>query len=150
VDWKAGIITRRRSKTRERGGPVTRYKLWPETLALLKKYRSEGELVLTTSDGNPLVKYWMEGGKMRRYDAIQSAWQRMGKARLGMKHLRKTGASLLGEHPQFKFYANHFLADSPKSIADRHYVKPSDAEFFQALDWLRGQILGAEQGEALP
>ena len=64
------------------------------------------------------------------------------KIRLGMKHLRKTSASLLGEHPQFKFYANHFLADSPKHMTEKHYVKPSDAEFFEALDWLRGRLLG--------
>ena len=62
------------------------------------------------------------------------------KMRLGMKHLRKTAATLLGQHPQYKFYANHFLADSPKGMADRHYVTPSDEEFFLALDWLRGQI----------
>ncbi len=55
------------------------------------------------------------------------------KSRLGMKHLRKTSASLLGEHPQYKFYANHFLADSPRSVADRHYVVPSQNEFFEAL-----------------
>ena len=69
-----------------------------------------------------------------------------GKIRLGMKHLRKTSATLLGEHPQYKFYANHFLADSPKSIADRHYVRANDVEFFEALDWLRGQIMGTEAG----
>ncbi len=53
--------------------------------------------MLTTDEGNPLVKYWLEDGKMRRYDAIQSAWTRLaekmgGKIRLGMKHLRKTSA----------------------------------------------------------
>ncbi|MFM7317820.1 MAG: hypothetical protein ACKO5E_12820, partial [bacterium] len=64
------------------------------------------------------------------------------KIRLGMKHLRKTSATMLGQHPQFKFYANHFLADSPKSIADKHYVIASDAEFFEALEWLRGELLG--------
>ena len=58
-----------------------------------------------------------------------------------MKHLRKTSASMLGQHPQYKFYANHFLADSPRTVADRHYVVPSDEEFFEALDWLREQIL---------
>ena len=62
-----------------------------------------------------------------------------------MKHLRKTSATLLGEHPQYKFYANHFLADSPKSIADRHYVRANDVEFFEALDWLRGQIMLGRQ-----
>ena len=146
VNWKQGTLTRARSKTRENNGPVVTYRLWPETFALLKKHRAQGELALTTDEGNPLVKYWLEGEKMRRYDAIQSTWSRLshkmgGKIRLGMKHLRKTAATLLGEHPQYKFYANHFLADSPKSIADRHYVRANDVEFFEALDWLRGQIM---------
>jgi integrase len=152
VNWKRGTLARARSKTRERNGPVVTYRLWAETFTLLKKHRAKGELALTTDEGNPLVKYWLEDGKMRRYDSIQSAWARLGqkmggKIRLGMKHLRKTSASLLGQHPQYKFYANHFLADSPKSIADRHYVRPNDDEFFLALDWLRGQILEAVDGQ---
>jgi integrase len=153
VDWGRGVVTRARSKTRERGGPVVSYKLWPETFALLEKHRAKGgELALTTDEGNPLVKYWIEGDKVRRYDAIQSAWSRLAKRmgvsriRLGVKHLRKTSASILAQHPQFKFYILHFLADSPKGMADKHYVVPSDAEFFEALDWLRGRILGAEAG----
>ncbi len=153
INWSKGTLTRARSKTRERNGPVVTYHLWPETLTLLKRHRAkEGELVLTTDEGKPLVRYWLEEGQMRRYDVIQSAWSRLAgkmkarKIRLGMKHLRKTSASLLGRHPQFKFYANYFLADSPRNVADRHYVTPSDDEFFQALCWLRGQLLGAEEG----
>ena len=38
VNWKNGTITRARSKTRDRNGPVVTYKLWPETFALLKKH----------------------------------------------------------------------------------------------------------------
>ena len=153
VNWSKGTVTRARSKTRERHGPVVTYKLWPETLSLLRKHRAKGELALTTDEGKPLVRFWLEDGKMRRYDIIQSAWtrlaQKMGlkKIRLGMKHLRKTSASLLGQHPQYKFYANHFLADSPRTVADRHYVVPSDKEFFTALDWLRGQMLAAESSQ---
>jgi integrase len=157
VHWGKGTLTRARSKTRERSGPVVTYKLWPETFSLLKEHRAkDGELVLTTDEGNPLVRYWLEEGQMRRYDVIQSAWTRLAgklgvrKVRLGMKHLRKTSASLLARHPQYKFYANHFLADSPRTVADRHYVTPSDDEFFQALDWLRGEVLAAEGGQALP
>ena len=148
VIWTKGIITRARSKTRERRGPVVTYKLWPETFALLKKHRAkDGELALTTDEGKPLVRYWLEDGAMRRYDVIQSAWSRLAskmgvnKIRLGMRHLRKTSASLLGQHPQYKFYALHFLADSPKNVADRYYVKPSEEEFCAALAWLREQIL---------
>jgi hypothetical protein len=113
---------------------------------LLKKYRGEGELVLTSDKGEPLVSYSLEDGKFARYDVIQSAWNRLsekrgGKIRLSMKHLRKTSASLLGEHPQYKFYTTHFRADSPRHTTERHYVGPSDAEFFEALDRLRGRIL---------
>jgi integrase len=147
VNWSKGTLTRARSKTRERKGPVVTYKLWPETFSLLKKHRAEGgDLALTTDEGKPLVRYWLEDGEMRRYDVIQSAWTRLAaklgtqKMRLGMKHLRKTSASLLGQHPQYKFYCNHFLADSPRSVADTHYVIPSDGEFFLALGWLRGQL----------
>ena len=156
VNWKTGTIMRARSKTRERDGPVVTYKLWPETFALLKKYRASGELVLTTDEGKPLVRYWLgEDGIFHRYDAIQSAYGRLAakmglrKHRLGMKHLRKTSATLLGEHPQYKFYGNYFLADSPKNIADKHYIRPSDAEFFEALAWLRGQIM-PKDGQPAP
>lgn len=155
VNWSEGAVTRARSKTRERKGPVVTYKLWPETFALLKKHRAKGGgLALTTDEGKPLVRYWLEkegdkAGEMRRYDVIQSAWSRLAtkmkvrKIRLGMKHLRKTSATALGKHPQYKFFANHFLADSPRTVADRHYVTPNDDEFFAALDWLRVELLGA-------
>ena len=150
VDWKAGTITRARSKTRERNGQVVTYKLWPETFALLKRYRGKGELALTNEEGNPLVRYWLDAdGKMKRYDCVHAAWTRVAakmgltKMRLGLKHLRKTSSTVLGQHPQFKYYAGYFLADSPKGMDQRHYVVPSEAEFFSALVWLRGQLLGA-------
>ncbi len=147
VDWKKATLSRARSKIRERNGPVVTYKLWPETFALLERHRAAKELALSTDEGNPLVRYWIEGDKkFRRYDAIQLAWNRLaekmgGRIRLGMKHLRKTSATTLGRHAQFKYYSGHFLADSPKGMDQRHYVRFSDAEFFEALDWLRGQIM---------
>ena len=150
VNWRVGTISRARSKTRDQNGPVVTYKLWPETFALLKRYRSKGELALTNEEGNPLVRYWLEdSGKMRRYDCVHAAWSRIAsqlglpKMRLGLKHLRKTASTTLGQHPQFKYYVGHFLADSPRGMDQRYYVRPNDEEFFSALDWLRGQLLGA-------
>jgi len=149
VNWSKGTVTRSRSKTRERNGPVVTYQLWPQTLGLLKKHRAQqGELALTSREGKPLVAYWLEGDKLRRYDNISSAWKRLAakmkvkKIRLGMKHLRKTSATALGKHPQFKYYAMYFLADSPHGMDQKHYVKPSEAEFFEALAWLREELLG--------
>ncbi|WP_020474433.1 tyrosine-type recombinase/integrase [Zavarzinella formosa] len=155
VNWTKGTLTRARSKTRERNGPVVTYALWPETFALLKKHKAvAGDIALTTENGNPLVKFSLgEDGAMQRYDCIHAAWRGMAgskdkkSVRLPMKHLRKTSATLLGSHPQFKFFALHFLADSPRGVADRHYVKPSDEEFALALGWLRGQILGTKDGK---
>ena len=98
------------------------------------------------------MKFWLENGKMRRYDCIHAAWTRVAakmgvaKIRLPMKHLRKTSATLLGSHPQYKFYSLHFLADSPRNVADRHYVRPSEEEFTRSLDWLRGEVLGTKGG----
>jgi hypothetical protein len=148
LNWSARTLTRARSKTLERNGPTVTYKLWPETVEMLRKHRADsGDLALTTEEGIPLVRHWLEGRSMRRYDCVHSAWTRLatqmgiGKMRLSLEHLRKTAASILAQHPQFKFYVNHYLADSPRSIADKHYVTPSDTEFFSALDWLRGQLL---------
>jgi hypothetical protein len=51
VDWKRSTLTRARSKTRERNGPVVTYKLLPETFSLLKKRRAKkSELVLISGD----------------------------------------------------------------------------------------------------
>ena len=61
------------------------------------------------------------------------------KLRKPFKLLRETSASLLADHRQYKFYVQYFLGHSPKTVADKHYVVPSDEEFFEALGWLRKQ-----------
>ena len=156
VDWTAGTVTRPRSKHPK--GPVVKYKLWPETLDLLKKYRAKGErplndrgmkVVLTTDEGKLLSRIWMEkdesgSEKQRRYDTIQSAANTMFDSvgfKKPLKLFRKTSASHLASHKDYKYYVDYFLANSPKGIAQRHYINPTDDEFFAALDWLRGEIL---------
>jgi integrase len=151
VDFKAGTITRPRSKTPN--GPVVTYKLWPETIALLKRFRNKDKSVLNergarrvlvTANGKPLVPVCHRAGRLVRTDNIRSAYRRLlvrlkindGKP---LKLIRKTSATILGQHPQYKFYAQYFLAHSPGSVADKHYVVPSTEEFFAALDWLRQQ-----------
>src|SRR5262249_54234124 len=57
VDWHAGSITRRRSKTATReNAPTVCYRLWPVTFALLKQHRSRKERVLLTKQGQPFVR----------------------------------------------------------------------------------------------
>jgi integrase len=145
VDWVKGTLSRPRSKTPK--GPRVTYKLWPETLELLRKFHAKTAVpndrrqsrVLLTEDGKPLVLYWLEDGKMRRYDCIQSAFSRLFekvKMKKPIKLLRKTSASELASHPVYGAYVQYFLAHSPKGVADRHYIKPDDDRFFEALDWL--------------
>jgi integrase len=146
VDWAKGTLSRPRSKTPK--GPRVTYKLWPETLKLLRKFRAEASVpndrgqsrVLLTEDDKPLVLYWLENEKMRRYDCIHAAFSRLCekvKMKKPIKLLRKTSASELASHSVYGAYVQYFLAHSPKGVADRHYIKPDDAQFFEALDWLR-------------
>lgn len=140
VDWKTGVITRKRSKTRKKKDvPVVRYKLWQRTLKLLTKYRSDDpERVLLTTTGKPWIEE-RQDGKYHRSDKVASClkyWLKRAKVEHSPRALRATAATMLAEHPQYKFYAQYFLGQSPRSIADKHYVKPSDAEFFKALAWL--------------
>ncbi|HUV66489.1 MAG TPA: hypothetical protein VMW24_21555, partial [Sedimentisphaerales bacterium] len=56
VDWEKGRIKRPRNKTKKRkNAQLVDYKLWGDTLALLKKYRSEHpERVLINEKGKAL------------------------------------------------------------------------------------------------
>jgi integrase len=161
-DAKKGTITRKRSKTGQHENcPEVTWYLWPETLRLLKKYanrdknilhpgktaatgENETRLLVTAKKG-PLVSKGLNGEDFAKCDNIKSAYVRLTK-RLGvqarpMMLIRKTSASLLGRHPQFKFFAQYFLAQAPETIADAGYVKPSDAEFKSACEWLGTQYV---------
>jgi integrase len=151
VDWGKGTITRPRSKRQD--GAKTTWKLWPETFALLKKFRAtkgvpnmrgQNRMILT-EDGKALCNSTLVDGKLKRYDVVVSAMGRLIEAKklpkFAIKQLRKTSASELGKHPTYGQYVQHFLCHSPKGVADRHYVKPDDEQFFAALDWLRERFL---------
>jgi hypothetical protein len=141
VDWVRGTITKKRIKT---GGydnvPTVTWKLWPTTLALLREHRSKhAELVLTDRTGRELIR----GGGLDRQDTIAKKW-RYVRGRLGNKKayklLRKTAASLLASHPVYGKYTQYFLAHAPSTVADGHYVKPSQSQFEEAVDWLGVQF----------
>jgi hypothetical protein len=141
VDWTAGTITRRRSKTRKHAdAPTVTWKLWPQTFAALKEHRSYSpEVVLLSPDGGRWVEDKPHDGVYARSDKVAAALRYYMK-KAGVDHapkaLRATAASKLAEHPTYKFYADYFLAHSAREVGERHYVKPSQKEFFKALAWL--------------
>lgn len=152
VDWKVGRITRKRSKTKAHDNvPEVNYKLWPETFRLLKKHRSKHPtLTLTNRKLTPLKSEEIVNGKVKKTDNIRSAFNRVVRnleipnvAKKPMKLLRKTAATKLGEHPEYAKFAQHFLGHAPATVADKHYVRPSEEQFDRAVAWLGEQFVNA-------
>jgi integrase len=150
IDWTAGTICRKRSKTRkEENVPKVTYKLWEETFRLLKEYRSGDPVhVLLTTTGRP----WIEekhDGDYHRSDKVASNlkyWMKRTGVKRAPKALRATAASKLAEHKVYKFFAQYFLGHSPRGVTERHCVRPNDEEFFEALGWLEGALgFGAKE-----
>lgn len=139
VNWQAGRVRRKRSKTRHVGSvPTVEYPLWPATLALLKEYRSGTDRVLVTKSGGPFLRK-DTGSDMfaRLYEDLR---ERVGIPK-PMKLLRKTSASLLESHEVYGRFTSLFLGHSPRSMKDRHYAAPPQELFDAAIVWL-GERLG--------
>jgi integrase len=136
VDWAGGRLRRKRSKTAgQKNVPEVEYPLWPETLELLKALRSsDPDHVLVTKSGRP----WVDR-KTRNTDSVRTEFDKL-EARLPFKHLRKTSATALGSHPEFRAYAQYFLGHAPETVADTHYVRPSQERFDLAVLWLGEQF----------
>lgn len=144
VDWAQGRVIRKRSKTAAHEHvPVVNVKLWPLTFELLKKYRSGTERVLLTESGLPYVRKELKGGMLVKADGLRSHWVHVRK-RLGLnrplKQLRKLGATLLEGHPVYGRFVQHFLGQSPRTVAQRHYATPSPELFDEAVEWLGKQL----------
>lgn len=150
VDWRAGRIIRKRSKTAAcENVPVVNYRLWPQTFELLKKYRSGGERVLLTEQGEAYVRTRLkENGKLSKADGFASNYahlmKKLKRSMPGFKRrlnqLRKLGATLLGNHPEYGRFQSYFLGHSPRTVADRSYVVPSQEMFDKAVTWLGQQL----------
>jgi hypothetical protein len=142
VDWENGTITKKRVKT---GGynnvPTITWKLWPTTFAQLKKHRSKHpDLVLLGRKDRQLIT----GGGLERQDVIGKMWRyvrkKLGRGELAYKLLRKTASTTLASHAVYGRYAQYFLAHSPSTVADKHYVQPSQSQFDEAIKWLGDQF----------
>ena len=51
----------------------------------------------------------------------------------------------MGEHPEYGKFAQYFLGHAPQTVADKHYIKPSDEQFANAVRWLGEQFLTPEK-----
>ena len=148
VDLKEGRIVYKRVKTRGRKHtPTVNYKLWPETIAVLKEYRSSHpELWFLTEDGLPLKESKIVGDRESRWSALARQWERWKASgdvpRKPQKGLRKTSATAI--ESTYPGWEETFLGHAPTSVAGRHYVVKDgqpNPEFDKIMDWLRMQVL---------
>jgi integrase len=145
VDWDRGRLTRKRSKTGVHVNvPLVEYPLWSETFTLLKRLRSSDPVrVLVTKSGKPWVNR-----RETNIDSVRIEFEKLEPA-LSFKFLRKTAATMLGRHGEYRAYAQFFLGHAPTSVADSHYVRPDQGRFDAAVTWLRGQFLRGEAAKML-
>ena len=148
VDWRAGIIRRKRSKTKGfENVPEVAYKLWPETFRLLQEFRRQGSSqALANENGGALVTVRLkENGRLHKVDNIHTGYFRLC-SRVDIKNrpfksLRKTSATLLRGSKEHTGLETLFLGHAPRSMSEKHYSAPPSDLLASALDWL-GRELG--------
>ena len=149
VDWKAGRISRKRSKTQKhKRVPTVSYLLWGNTFRLLCQERSaKGDLVLVNHNGAPLkIEELDSDGKLRKIDNVASAYSRLRRqtgVTKSLKVFRKTSSTLIKSNKHYMSLADLFLGLAPASIADRHYVDVPQPMLDEAITWL-GEQYGVE------
>lgn len=125
------------------------YKLWRRTFELLNKYRSKDvEFVLLTTRGKRWVYEVLDPKTKKKkstdsiatiYKYLRERMKKDGKVIKSLKFYRKTSPSILHRHNSYSRYVQHFLGHAPGSVADRHYVTPSQPQFDKAIQWLGTQ-----------
>lgn len=144
INWQKGTLSRKRGKTQKfESVPVVIYALWPETLHLLKKLRSDDpERLLLGPGGGPLKTEIERDGKIAKNDYIGQKFSRLMK-KLNVsgqfKMLKKTSASLLRDHATYNGLESLFLDHAPRSTSDKHYAQVPTKLLGEAVTWLRGQ-----------
>lgn len=148
VDWRSGIVKRKRSKTSKfKNVPIVSYKLWKTTFRLLKQERSDStERVLLSQAGTPLkVEAIGDDGKLYKIDSIGRAFNRH-KVTVSidkpLKSFRKTSSSLLAGSP-YPTVAKLFLDHVPREMDDKHYIVEAQNLLNKAVIWL-GRKYGIE------
>lgn len=149
---KGDRLTRVRSKHDNRqDAPEVCYRLWPETLELLRKFESKltllhpktgGVYFLTTPiKGTPWVESRTVEGKPKRKDLISRTWP--DKCPIPLYKLRSVGANKLCVVTGTKEFRDHFLANTPQDVGETNYAPMSSLEkkFFAATDKVRKAFL---------
>jgi integrase len=145
INWQKATLSRKRGKTQKfESVPFVVYALWPETLSLLKKFKSvDSERLLHAPIGGPLKVEIERDGKISKNDYIGLKIRRLLK-KIDLpgqfKMLKKTSGSLLRDHEIYNGLEGLFLDHAPRSTSDKHYAAVPTKLLADALNWLRGQL----------
>ena len=146
VNWRRKTVKRKRSKTKKHENtPEVTYTLWPETLRLLKEFKTnDKKRVLLNKYGAPLKDEEFVDGKHRKTDTVGREFRRL-KKKCKIKGrsficLKKTSRSLLEDNRDFQPIAELFVGRAPKTVSEKHYAKPPENWLADATNWLREKL----------
>jgi len=142
-------IKRRRSKTvNKKNTPEVHYPLWPETARLLQEHLSADPVFALLTDKSKqrwVRKEILVDGKLKHADCIARLFQNLRKL-VGLKGegkslkvFRKTSATRLKSHREYRSLVQFFLGHSAVTVADKHYAKESQELLAEAVGWLGKQ-----------
>lgn len=144
TEWQGDRIIRKRTKMKKKEKvPVVNYKLWPETKALIEKFKSDDATYVFLSErGKPLWRQWIENGKKREANLIAVHWDKQS---IPLANLRHVSSNLLKHKREFALAGLHdlFLGHAPNSMGEGHYYTYDQEHFDEAIMWLRTQYFGA-------
>lgn len=142
IDKNEWILTRRRVKTGDiKSTPTVRYRLWRETIHLLKKVNSRRGLIFRTSNGQPMYCCWYENGKMKKKDLLSSYWQRLKpKPTITLGKFKSVASTELKKKAILRSYVEYFLGHAASKLSDIHYSAEIDEPFFEALEFIRKEL----------
>jgi integrase len=155
VDWEAGRIIRKRSKTESHDNvPEVNYLLWPETRVLLARESSGNGAgrVLVNRDGGSLWIERYEAGKYQKTDNIKNAFDRLRKKTgidKSLISLKKTSSSRLRSSEKYNSVRGLFLGHADGNITDEHYADVPESLLDRAIEWLRLD-LGIDRLDLIP
>ena len=144
------IITRRRVKTGDTPNtPTVTYKLWPETVSLLKSHDRRRGIVFITSTNRPMYETRFEEANDGSIDVIAKDlfgqyWGKLTpKPKISLGKFRSIASTQLKEDVVHRQFVDYFLAHAPLKVSEKNYAAEADGPFFKALEFIRSQILPA-------
>ena len=144
INQKRWTLTRRRVKTGDNPNtPTVTYKLWPETIAILKTLPTRAGLLFFTKTGKPLYdSRYDHDNEVKKKDLFASYWNKLDpKPKISLGKFRSIAATALKEERLYRDFVDYFLAHAPRTMADQHYSAEADKPFFEATDFIRSVVL---------